>query len=230
VRLVPQVDRRDRPRAAVGVGSSAVSRLVGGAQPRHGVAMAAQIRGHVLGMRCHMHICRCSKLLAAKLARGWISGTLAMGNAECSSGHELEHAQDTNSRSGHRFMGANPDPNREWPQISLMDPDDPPDNSIPNPVDTGPALGDDEVCSASRERFILTSSSPPDASRSRLERGRRVARPIVRVLQGVTTSGFKEEPLPDDGDDEAPQEDHVVQLRCVLEIMNTGARGCSPAF
>jgi len=43
-------------------------------------------------------------------------------------------------------------------------------------------------------------------------------------FQGVTTSGFKEEPLPDDGDDEAPQEDHVVQLRCVLEIMNTGAR------
>ena len=43
-------------------------------------------------------------------------------------------------------------------------------------------------------------------------------------FQGVTTSGFKEEPLPDDGDDEAPQEDHVVQLRCVLEIMNTGAK------
>ena len=116
------------------------------------------------------------------------------------------------------------------PQISLMDVDDPPDNSIPNPVDTGPALGDEEVCQGLRARVHERCHFPFKPAVCMKPRKMSLGNsPKLRCLrfQGVTTSGFKEELLPDDGDDEAPQEDHVVQLRCVLEIMNTGARCCS---
>ena len=72
-----------------------------------------------------------------------------------------------------------------------MESDAPPNNSIPNPVDTGPSAGEDDV---------------------------------------RTEGGFKAaEEAQDEGDEEAPPEDHVVQLRCVLEIINTGKRrapGC----
>ena len=67
--------------------------------------------------------------------------------------------------------------------MSLLESDAPPDNSIPNPVDAGPTLSEDDV---------------------------------------KTEGAFKAEDLQDEADEEAPPEDHVVQLRCVLEIINTG--------
>ena len=103
-------------------------------------------------------------------------------------------------------------------QISLMDSDEPPDNSIPNPVDAGPAVGDDEVRhpTACRRSCPGATASPGNAAQYSCDRACCIGAQIVHA------SGFKEE-LPDEGDEEAPPEDHVVQLRCVLEIMNTGA-------
>ena len=66
--MVPQVDRGDRPRAAVGAGPSAVSRPVGGAQPGHGIAVAAQIRGHVFGAgRCLQPMLRLHRAVFSQL-------------------------------------------------------------------------------------------------------------------------------------------------------------------
>ncbi len=77
--------------------------------------------------------------------------TVAMNNALPSSdglyGHHLEHDTCTERFSRWQCLWClRLTQLAPWPQISLMDPDDPPDNSIPNPVDTGPALGDEEVC------------------------------------------------------------------------------------